>query len=193
MKAAHAACVVLATGPWAANLARRWGSAARQSVPDAVALYGARRFRAALRDYADSSKGCNFKPDARRMLHAGSRRARRSTAVDPMEYDEAADGPWLPQVRQRLIAAYPLMQQLRGGGYGALYATRPIGTRFRQSPVWKAAIAPSASRHGFKDVADRRPTNDDSSGWPSEGARPSRRLRLARFDENDRSRTVAYV
>ena len=61
------------------------------------------------------------------MLHAGSIAGEEvDDPVDPDEYNEAADGTWLPQVRQRLSRRYPAMHRGYGrGGYGALYAITP--------------------------------------------------------------------
>jgi glycine/D-amino acid oxidase-like deaminating enzyme len=61
------------------------------------------------------------------MIHAGSIAGEEvQDPVDPDGYNEAADGGWLPQVRQRLSRRYPALHRGYGrGGYGALYAITP--------------------------------------------------------------------
>jgi sarcosine oxidase subunit beta len=48
--------------------------------------------------------------------------------INPDEYNEAADGDWLPGVRQRLSRRFPGLHRSYGrGGYGALQVVTPDG------------------------------------------------------------------
>jgi glycine/D-amino acid oxidase-like deaminating enzyme len=98
-------CVILAAGPWAAQLAK----GARVQLPvqacrTQVALY--RRppdFGRRGCVYGDFVQGIYFKPTHGDMIHAGSLAGEEvNDPVDPDHYNEAADGAWLPVVRQRL-------------------------------------------------------------------------------------------
>lgn len=121
--------VLLATGPWAAQLAKDAGSPLPvQACRTQVALF--RRpadFGRRGLVYGDFVQGLYFKPTHGEMLHAGSIAGEEvQHPVDPDAYNEAADGDWLPQVRQRLSRRYPAMHRGYGrGGYGALYAITP--------------------------------------------------------------------
>src|SRR5262245_51042815 len=192
----NGARVILATGPWAAQL----GKELRVKLPvqacrTQVALY--RRppdfgRRAAI--YADFVQGLYFKPTHGEMIHAGSLAGEEkdNPVEDPDSYDEAADGQWLPQVRQRLSRRYPAMHRSYGrGGYGALYAI---------TPDWHPIIdklpgleggycAVGFSGHGFKMspivgelmaelIVDGQAKALDISP-----------LRYARFEENDLVKT----
>jgi len=188
-------CVVLATGPWAAQLGRDAGvKLPVQASRTQVALY--RRppdfgRRAAI--YADFTQGIYFKPTHGEMIHAGSLAGEEANApVDPDDYNEAADGPWLPQVRQRLSRRYPAMHRSYGrGGYGALYAVtpdwHPILDRLPNLEGGYCAVG--FSGHGFKLspvvgqlmaelIVDKQATTLDIAP-----------LRLSRFDENDPVKT----
>src|SRR6266849_3898955 len=99
------------------------------------------------------------------MIHAGSIAGEEvDDPVDPDNYNEAADGDWLPQVRQRLSRRYPAMHCGYGrGGYGALDPgplPRPgrdlLCRRFQWSWIQNVADRrPTAGR------ADRRWSSDD--------------------------------
>ncbi|MBX9681298.1 MAG: FAD-binding oxidoreductase [Gemmataceae bacterium] len=124
-----AGCVILATGPWAAQLGKEVGvnlpvQACRTQValmrrPSEVSKRGA--------VYADFVQGVYFKPTHGHMIHAGSVMGEETkNPVDPDNYDESADGAWLPGMRQRLCRRYPALHRSYGrGGYGALYAITP--------------------------------------------------------------------
>src|SRR5262249_56032343 len=110
-------CVILATGPWAAELADEHKIALPvQACRTQVALY--RRppdFGRRGVVYGDFVQGIYFKPTHGDMIHAGSLAGEEvNDPVDPDNFNEAADGPWLPQVRQRLSRRYPAMHR----GYG---------------------------------------------------------------------------
>src|SRR5262245_22219739 len=125
----NSSTVILATGPWAAQLGKDIGvKLPVQSCRTQVALY--RRppdFGRRGAVYADFVQGLYFKPTHGEMIHAGSLAGEEiNQPVDPDKYNEAADGDWLPQVRQRLSRRYPAMHRGYGrGGYGALYAITP--------------------------------------------------------------------
>src|SRR5262249_27526491 len=103
-------CVILATGPWAAALAKEQGvTLPLQPCRTQVALY--RRpadFGRRGAVYGDFVQGIYFKPTHGDMIHAGSLAGEEiNSPVDPDAYNEAADGDWLPAVRQRLSRRYP--------------------------------------------------------------------------------------
>jgi sarcosine oxidase subunit beta len=187
--------VILATGPWAAALARQSGLRLPvQACRTQVALF--RRpadFARRLPVYGDFVQGIYFKPTHGEMLHAGSLAGEEAKdPVDPDHYNEAADGDWLPQVRQRLGRRYPAMHRGYGrGGYGALYAITPDWHPIldRWPGVEGAYCAVGFSGHGFKMspivgqlmaelVVDGQPQTLDIAP-----------LRLARFEENDLVKT----
>src|SRR5262245_56471990 len=106
--------VILATGPWAARLGNGMGvKVPVQACRTQVALY--RRppdFGRRGAVYADFVQGLYFKPTHGEMIHAGSLAGEEiNQPVDPDKYNEAADGDWLPQVRQRLSRRYPAMHR----------------------------------------------------------------------------------
>jgi sarcosine oxidase subunit beta len=187
--------LVLATGPWAAHLAR----SARCKLPvqacrTQVALF--RRppdFGRRGAVYGDFVQGIYFKPTHGDMIHAGSLAGEElQDPVDPDRYNEAADGDWLPQVRQRLSRRYPAMHRGYGrGGYGALYGITPDWHPIldRLPGLQGAYCAVGFSGHGFKMspvvgqlmaelIVDGQATTLDIAP-----------LRLARFDENDPVKT----
>lgn len=187
--------VVLATGPWAAQLGKDVGlKLPVQSCRTQVALY--RRppdfgRRAAI--YADFVQGLYFKPTHGEMIHAGSLAGEEiQNPVDPDEYNEAADGPWLPQVRQRLSRRYPAMHRGYGrGGYGALYAITPDWHPIldKLPGLEGGYCAVGFSGHGFKLspivgqlmaelIVDKQTKTLDINA-----------LRLARFEENEPVKT----
>ena len=187
--------LVLAAGPWAARVARTANvELPVQSCRTQVALF--RRppdcgRRGAI--YTDFVQGLYFKPTHGDMVHAGSLAGEEVNApVDPDDYNEAADGPWLPGVRQRLSRRYPAMHRGYGrGGYGALYAITPDWHPVLDHlPGLRGAYcAAGFSGHGFKLspivgqlmaelIADGRAHTLDITP-----------LRLARFAENDPVKT----
>lgn len=187
--------VVLATGPWAARLARDAGlKLPVQASRTQVALFrqppdfGRRRLI-----YLDFVHGSYFKPTHGDMLHAGSIAGEEAQQpVDPDHYNEAADGDWLPGVRQRLVVRYPVMHRGYGrGGYGALYGITPDWHPIldRWPGVAGAYVAAGFSGHGFKLapvigqlmaelVIDGKTSTLDVTP-----------LRLARFDEDEPIKT----
>ncbi len=187
--------LILATGPWAAQLARSAGlDLPVQACRTQVALF--RRppdlgRRGAV--YGDFVQGIYFKPTHGDMIHAGSLAGEEiHNPVDPDDYDEAADGDWLPQVRQRLSRRYPSMHRGYGrGGYGALYAITPDWHPIldRLPGIEGVYCAVGFSGHGFKMspivgqlmaelIVDGQATTLDIAP-----------LRLARFEENDLVKT----
>jgi sarcosine oxidase subunit beta len=188
-------CVILATGPWAAQLALSNGfHLPVQACRTQVALF--RRpadFGRRGAVYCDFVQGLYFKPTHGDMIHAGSIAGEEiQDPVDPDHYNEAANGSWLPGVRQRLGRRYPAMHRGYGrGGYGALYGItddwHPILDRLPGLEGGYCAVG--FSGHGFKMsplvgrlmaelVVDGRATALDITP-----------LRLARFAENDLVKT----
>ena len=149
-------CVVLAAGPWAAQLAKTAGwESPVQACRTQVALF--RRpvefgRRAAV--YADFVQGIYFKPTHGDIIHIGSIAGEEvNSPVDPDNYREAADSEWLPIMRQRLSRRYPGMHRCYGrGGYGALYAITPDWHPILDKipGVEGAYCAVGFSGHGFK-------------------------------------------
>jgi sarcosine oxidase subunit beta len=191
----HCRTVILATGPWAARLTQEAGCRVPvQACRTQVALFRQPPdFGRAGPVYGDFVHGIYFKPTHGEMIHAGSLAGEElKDPVDPDQYNEAADGAWLPQVRQGLGRRYPALHRGYGrGGYGALYGItpdwHPILDRL---PGWEGAYcAVGFSGHGFKMspivgqlmaelvVEGKAKTLDISP------------LRLARFDENDPVKT----
>jgi sarcosine oxidase, subunit beta len=187
--------LVLATGPWSAELGKDVGlKLPVQACRTQVALY--RRppdFGRRCAVYADFVQGLYFKPTHGEMIHAGSLAGEEiNEPVSPDEYNEAADGKWLPQVRQRLSRRYPAMHRGYGrGGFGALYAI---------TPDWHPIIdklpgleggycAVGFSGHGFKmsPVVGQLMAELIVDGQAK--ALDIAALRLARFDENDPVKT----
>jgi len=187
----HSKTVVLATGPWAAALARDAGvQLPVQASRTQVALF--RRptdFGRRGIVYGDFVQGLYFKPTHGDMIHAGSIAGEEiHQPVDPDNYNEAADGAWLPQVRQRLSRRYPAMHRGYGrGGYGALYAITPDWHPIldRCPGLEGVYCAVGFSGHGFKMspvvgqlmaelIIDGQAKTLDIAP-----------LRLARFNEND--------
>jgi sarcosine oxidase subunit beta len=188
-------CVVLATGPWAAQLARDLGLRVPvQACRTQVALLrrppdSGRRGPV----YADFVQGIYFRPMAGDIVHAGSVAGEEvKDPVDPEHYNEAADGAWLPGVRQRLGRRCPALLQGYGrGGYGALYEITPDWHPIidRLPGVEGAYCAAGFSGHGFKMspivgqlvaelVVDGQASTLDITP-----------LRLARYEENDPVKT----
>jgi sarcosine oxidase subunit beta len=187
--------VVLATGPWAAQLARATGiDLPVQACRTQVALF--RRPTDCGRRgpvYGDFVQGLYFKPTHGEMIHAGSIAGEEvDNPVDPDHYNEAADGDWLPQVRKRLSRRYPAMHRAYGrGGYGALYAITPDWHPIldRCPGVEGVYCAVGFSGHGFKMspiigqlmaelIVDQQAKTLDIAP-----------LRLARFEQNEPIKT----
>jgi sarcosine oxidase, subunit beta len=187
--------LVLATGPWAAQLAKPLKIALPvQACRTQVALF--RRPTDCGRRglvYGDFVQGIYFKPTHGDMVHAGSLAGEEiNDPVDPDRYNEAADGDWLPLVRQRVARRYPAMHRGYGrGGYGALYGITPDWHPIldRLPGLEGACCAVGFSGHGFKLspvvgqlmaelVVDGRATTLDIAP-----------LRLGRFEENDPVKT----
>src|SRR6516164_9317043 len=148
--------LVLATGPWAAQL----GSAAGLNLPVQACRTQVALFRRPVDSsrrvaiYGDFVQGLYFKPTHGDMLHAGSVAGEEAqNPVDPDHYNEAADGDWLAGVRQRLSRRYPTMHRGYGrGGYGALYAITPDWHPIldKLPGLDGAYCAVGFSGHGFK-------------------------------------------
>ena len=187
--------LVLATGPWAAQL----GSAAGLNLPVQACRTQVALFRRPVDSsrrvaiYGDFVQGLYFKPTHGEMIHAGSVAGEEiNNPVDPDHYNEAADGDWLPQVRQRLSRRYPAMHRSYGrGGFGALYAITPDWHPIldKLPGIDGAYCAVGFSGHGFKMspivgqlmaelVFDGQATTLDITP-----------LRLARFAEDDLVKT----
>ena len=157
--------VVLATGPWAAQLARAVKTALPvQACRTQVALF--RRppdFGRRGPVYGDFVQGIYFKPTHGEMIHAGSLAGEEmQDPVDPDAYNEAADGDWLPQVRQRLSRRYP--------GHAPRLRPRRLRGPVRHHAGLASDPGPPARLAGgllrrrlqrprFQDVADRRPAD----------------------------------
>ncbi len=188
-------CVVLAAGPWAGQLGKALGlKLPVQACRTQVALY--RRppdfgRRAAV--YADFVQGIYFKPTHGEMIHAGSLAGEEiNSPVNPDAYNEAADGDWLPQVRQRLGRRYPAMHRGYGrGGFGALYAITPDWHPIldKVPGVEGGYLAVGFSGHGFKMspiVGQLMAELIVDGQMKTLDVTP---LRLARFEENDLVKT----
>jgi sarcosine oxidase subunit beta len=188
-------CVILATGPWAAQLAKGVGiKLPVQACRTQVALF--RRpadFGRRGAVYGDFVQGLYFKPTHGDMVHAGSLAGEEvNEPVDPDHYDEAAKGDWLPGVRQRLSRRYPAMHRGYGrGGYGALYEITPdwhpiIDRLPRLDGVYCAV---GFSGHGFKmsPIVGQLMAELVMDGKAQ--ALDIAPLRWARFDENDPVKT----
>jgi sarcosine oxidase subunit beta len=187
--------VVLATGPWAAQLGQEAGlKLPVQACRTQVALYRKPAdFGRRTAIYSDFVQGLYFKPTHGDMVHAGSLAGEEAQSpVDPENYDEAADGAWLPQVRQKLSRRYPAMHRGYGrGGYGALYAITPDWHPIidRLPGLEGAFCAVGFSGHGFKmsPIVGQLMAELVVDGQARElDVAP---LRLARFEENDPIKT----
>ena len=191
----NAGCVILATGPWAAALGKDLGvKLPVQACRTQVALY--RRpadFGRRVAVYCDFVQGIYFKPTHGEMIHAGSLQGEEiKQPVNPDQYDEAADGDWLPVVRQRLSRRYPAMHRGYGrGGYGALYAITPDWHPIMDKlPGLEGAYcAVGFSGHGFKmaPIVGQLMTELVVDGKPA--ALDIAALRYTRFEENDPVKT----
>jgi glycine/D-amino acid oxidase-like deaminating enzyme len=191
----HCKTVVLATGPWAANLCKEVGIRVPvQACRTQVALL--RRptdMRRRGPVYGDFAQGLYFKPTHGDMLHAGSIAGEEAqNPVDPDDYNEAPDGSWLPQVRQRLSHRYPAMHRGYGrGGYGALYAITPDWHPIldRLPGIEGAFCAIGFSGHGFKMSPIVGTLMAELIVDGGAKALDIQALRLARFKEDDLVKT----
>ena len=143
--------------------------------------------------YADFVQGLYFKPTHGDMIHAGSLAGDEiKEPVDPDKYNEAADGDWLPQVRQRLSRRYPAMHRGYGrGGYGALYAITPDWHPIidKLAGLEGGYCAVGFSGHGFKMspiVGELMAERIIDGQAKTLDITP---LRLGRFDEDDLVKT----
>jgi sarcosine oxidase subunit beta len=188
-------CLILATGPWAAHLAKTINRPLPvQACRTQVALF--RRppdFGRRGAVYGDFVQGIYFKPTHGEMLHAGSLAGEElNDPVDPDHYNEAADGEWLPQVRQRLSRRYPLMHRGYGrGGFGALYAITPDWHPIldRLPDLAGAYCAVGFSGHGFKMAPIVGQLLSELVVDGKASALDMSPLRLARFVDNDLFKT----
>ena len=121
--------LVLATGPWAAQLPRTVKldlpvSASRAQVALFRRPADSGRRSAVL---ADHVQGLYLRPSQGDLLYVGDLQPPPDeSGVDPDAYNEATDGDWLPVVRQRLLRRYPAMHCGFGrGGYGLLTSRTP--------------------------------------------------------------------
>jgi sarcosine oxidase subunit beta len=184
-------CVVLAAGPWAARLGQSVGlELPIHACRTQVALFRKPpEFGRRCATYGDFAQGIYFKPTHGDMIHVGSIGGEEiNEPVDPDNYNEAADGAWLPGIRQRLCRRYPGMHRGYGrGGFGALYAITPDWHPIldRLPGIEGAYCAAGFSGHGFKMspavgqlmselIVDGQTTTLDIAP-----------LRFARFAEND--------
>jgi sarcosine oxidase subunit beta len=190
-----AGCVILATGAWAAQLGKEVGvnlpvQACRTQValvrrPSEVSKRGA--------VYADFVQGVYFKPTHGHMIHAGSVMGEESKhPVDPDNYDESADGTWLPGMRQRLCRRYPALHRSYGrGGYGALYGITPDWHPIldKLPGVEGGYCAVGFSGHGFKmaPIVGQLMSEMILDGAPK--TLDIAPLRFERFEKNDLVKT----
>jgi sarcosine oxidase subunit beta len=191
----HCRCVVLATGPWAAQLSAAAGAPLPvQACRTQVALY--RRppdFGRRGVIYGDFVQGLYFKPTHGDMIHAGSLAGEeKDNPVDPDAYNEAADGAWLPGVRQRLSRRYPAMHRGYGrGGFGALYAVTPDWHPIldRLPGADGVYCAAGFSGHGFKMAPIVGQLLSELVVDGKAAALDIAPLRLSRFAENEPVKT----
>lgn len=183
--------LILATGPWAAQLARELNvQLPVQACRTQVALFR-RPVDCGRRGvvYGDFVQGIYFKPTHGDIIHAGSLAGEEiEDPVNPDQYDESADGEWLPQIRQRLGRRYPAMHRGYGrGGFGALYAITPDWHPIldRIPGIEGAYCAIGFSGHGFKlsPVVGQLLAELVIDGKAS--TLDIHPLRLSRFEDND--------
>ncbi len=123
--------LVLATGAWAAQLPGTVNLTLPVSANRAQVALFRRPVDSGRRGaiLADHVQGLYMRPSQGDLLHVGELQPPPDEpAIDPDAYNEAADGDWLPAVRQRLLRRYPAMHCGFGrGGYGLLIARTPDG------------------------------------------------------------------
>lgn len=192
-------CVVLATGPWAAQLSGQAGlKLPVQASRTQVALFrkppGVKHgFGRHGPVYGDFVHGIYFKPTHGEMVHAGSIKGEEiNSPVDPDNYRESADADWLPGIREGLVRRYPVMRRCYGrGGFGALYGITPDWHPIldRWPGVEGAYCAVGFSGHGFKmsPIVGQLMSELIVAGQAT--ALDIKPLRLARFAENDLVKT----
>src|SRR5262245_20458238 len=191
--------VVLAPGPWAAQLASRAGlNLPVQASRTQVALFrkppGVHHgFGRPGPVYGDFVQGIYFKPTHGQMLHAGSIKGEEiNSPVDPDHYDESADADWLPGIREGLARRYPVMRRCYGrGGFGALYGITPDWHPIldRWPGVEGAYCAVGFSGHGFKMSPIVGQVMSELIVDGRAKALDIAPLRLSRFAENDLVKT----
>lgn len=123
--------LVLATGAWAAQLP----STVKLEVPVSASRAQVAMFRRPADSgrrgavLADHVQGVYLRPSQGDLLHVGELQPPPDEpSIDPDAYNEAADGDWLPVVRQRLLRRYPAMHCGFGrGGYGLSTSRTPDG------------------------------------------------------------------
>lgn len=182
--------LVLATGPWAAQLANNLKiNLPVQACRTQVALY--RRpvdtnRRGAV--FGDFVQGIYFKPTHGNVIHAGGiDGSETSDVVNPDQYNEVADNEWAHGIRQKLSRRYPTMHRSCGrGGYGALYGITPDWHPILdQIPgIEGIYVATGFSGHGFKmsPMVGQLVTEMIVDG--SASTLDVSPLRLTRFDED---------
>jgi sarcosine oxidase subunit beta len=126
----HCGRLVLATGPWTAQLPRTL----KIELPVRAARTQVALFRRPANSgrrgvvFTDLVQGLYLRPAQGDLLHVGDLDSPSDPTVDPDAYNEAADSDWLPTVRQRLLRRYPAMHSGFGrGGYALLTARTPDG------------------------------------------------------------------
>jgi glycine/D-amino acid oxidase-like deaminating enzyme len=184
-------CVVLATGPWAAQLAKHAGiKLPVQACRTQVALFRKPAdFGRRTAIYGDFVQGLYFKPTHGEILHAGSLAGEEiNDPVDPDAYNEAADSEWLPTIRQRVSRRYPGMHRSYGrGGYGALYGITPDWHPIldRLPGIEGGYCAVGFSGHGFKMSPIVGQLMAELIVDGKAAALDVAPLRFARFEQND--------
>jgi sarcosine oxidase subunit beta len=183
--------LILATGPWAAELLRRQRIALPvQACRTQVALFRKPAPPSAPgATYGDFAQGIYFKPTHGEQLHAGSIAGEEiNEPVNPDDYDDSADPQFTRSIKRRLDRRYPALCRGYGrGGYGALYAVTPDWHPIidKLPGVEGAWCAVGFSGHGFKLSPL---VSQLVAEMVIDGAARSldiRPLRLARFAEND--------
>ena len=123
--------VVLAAGPWTPRLLKPYKTGLEVEVRRMQGAFFRRSIDSGRRAvvYADFAQGLYFRPASADGIQAGPLSAAETKEpINPDEYNEAADGDWLPGVRQRLSRRFPGLHRSYGrGGYGGLQAVTPDG------------------------------------------------------------------
>jgi glycine/D-amino acid oxidase-like deaminating enzyme len=148
--------VVLATGPWAARLSETVGAPLPvRPCRTQVALF--RRpceFGPPRPAYGDFRQQIYFKPTHGEMLHVGNIDPREQRSpVDPDDYADVADVPFVREMRGKLTDRYPAMRRAVGrGGFAALYEVTPDWHPVldRLPGIDGGYCAAGFSGHGFK-------------------------------------------
>ncbi len=123
--------LVLATGAWAAQLPRTLKIELPVQAGRAQVALFRRPADSGRRGvvFADTVQGLYLRPAQGDLIQTGDLAPPGSDpSVDADSYNEAADGDWLPLIRQRLIRRYPAMHCGFGrGGYALPHALTPDG------------------------------------------------------------------